>query len=261
MNVSRSIESSRHAAMNALAFMEGAVAIPPTYPVVEKNKCDQCKRCVEECPFGTFIFDEKGFPVPELTRCRQCGNCMGVCPISAVSLQNSTIKQTAAQIEALNTAFAGEGEPVILAFLCENDAYPAAVAAVDRGLPLPVNIIHIKVRCAGAVNNALVADALSLGVDGVLIAGCADGQCHYIKGNELVRKRSGDLRDKLKEMMIEPERVRFESLEIRQAEKYVAVVRSYIEELKAMGRTPLKHDDSKCSRCSQAGSHDRGVYG
>ncbi len=240
MNVSQSIESASLAAMKALKFLQGSVCIDPTYPVVDKTRCDQCKRCVEECPFSSFIFDEKNFPTPDLARCRQCGNCMGVCPLGVISLRHHTIKQTAAQVEALNPAFMGEDEPIILAFLCENDAYLAARTATELGLPVPPNVISIKVPCAGSVNNALVADALSFGIDGVLIAGCRDDQCHYVRGSQLVQKRSGDLGEKLRTMMIEPGRVRFESLEIRESQRYVDLLQVYIEDLKAIGPNPFK---------------------
>ena len=240
MNVAQSIESSQRSALEALKYMGGTVLIEPYYPVVNKTKCDQCKRCMEECPFGSFVFDEKNFPSPDLAKCRQCGNCMGICPLAVISLRNNTIKQMAVQIEAINTSFMGKGEPVILALLCENDAYRAAQSAIDQGLPVPPNVIFIKVSCAGSINNALIADALSSGIDGVLIGGCKDDQCHYVKGNQLVQKRSGDLSDKLKTMMIEPERVRFVSLEIRDSHRYVDQLESYIKDLKKMGPNPFK---------------------
>jgi coenzyme F420-reducing hydrogenase delta subunit/Pyruvate/2-oxoacid:ferredoxin oxidoreductase delta subunit len=240
MNVAQSIESSHRSAMQALPYLQGTVRIEPHFPVVNKTKCDQCKRCMEECPFSSFVFDEKTFPTPDLAKCRQCGNCMGICPLAVISLQNNTIKQMAVQIEAVNASFMGSGQPVILALLCENDAYKAAISAVEQGLPVPPNVIFIKVACAGSINNALIADALSLGIDGVLIAGCKDGQCHYVKGNLLVQKRSGDLGDKLKTMMIEPERVRFESLEIRDSRRYVNLLEAYIQDLKKMGPNPFK---------------------
>jgi heterodisulfide reductase subunit A/quinone-modifying oxidoreductase subunit QmoB len=240
MKVSHSIESAHMAAMKALRFLEGSVLVEPTFPVVDKTKCDQCKRCMEECPFSAFVFDEKGFPTPDLAKCRQCGNCMGLCPLAVVSLGHNTIKQTAAQIGAINTAFMGGKEPTVVAFLCKNDAYKAARAAADQGFAVPPNVIFLKVPCAGAVNNALIADALSAGIDGVLVAGCPDGQCHYVKGSQLVQKRSGDLADKLKKMMIDPSRVKFATLEIRDARNYADLLQSYVEELKAMGPNPFK---------------------
>ncbi len=241
MSVAQSIESSHLAAMKAVRFLREFVQVEPTYPVVDKGKCDQCKRCVEECPFSSFVFDEKQFPEPVLTRCRQCGNCMGVCPLGAISLRNRTVRQYAAAIEVLETSFMNaREEPLILAFLCENDAARAAEEANINGIPVPPNVIHMSVPCAGAVNNALIADALSLGIDGVLIGGCKDGQCHYVRGNQLVRKRSGDLQDKLKTMMIEPVRVRFESLEIRDSHKYAEVLKTFVQDLKAIGPNPFK---------------------
>ena len=90
------------------------------------------------------------------------------------------------------------------------------------------------------MNNALVADALSFGIDGVLIGGCPEDQCHYVRGSQLVQKRSGDLRDKLRKMMIEPERVRFANLEIRDSVKFVNLLHSYLGDIKTMGPNPFK---------------------
>ncbi|MFH2129203.1 MAG: hydrogenase iron-sulfur subunit [bacterium] len=241
MNVAHSLESIHLAAMKALRFTMGTVRVEPAYPVVDKTKCDQCKRCVEDCPFSCFYYDEKGFPVPDLAKCRQCGNCMGVCPVIAISKRDCTIRQLSQQVETMgNSPFLDYEEPIILSFLCENDAAPAVRLAMEQGIPVPPNVISIPVPCAGAVNNALLADALSLGIDGVLIAGCKEGHCHYVNGDQLVRKRSGDLKDKLETMMIEQERVRFVSLEIRDALKYADTVAAYVADLKAIGPNPFK---------------------
>jgi heterodisulfide reductase subunit A-like polyferredoxin/coenzyme F420-reducing hydrogenase delta subunit len=240
MGVAASIESAQHAALEALRFTGGTVLIDPKYPVVDKTKCDKCKRCMEECPFGSFYFDENGFPTPHLGRCRQCGNCVGICPLAAISLRNLTIKQMAAQIQAASTSFMEGKEPTVFAFLCQNDAYYAARDAAEAGLPVPPNVVFVKVPCAGYVNNALIADALALGIDGVLIGACQDGQCHYVKGNQLVSKRSDDLSDKLQKMMMERDRVRFVNLEIRDSEKYTATVEQFVQDLRAMGPNPFK---------------------
>jgi coenzyme F420-reducing hydrogenase delta subunit len=61
-----------------------------------------------------------------------------------------------------------------------------------------------------------------------------------VKGNQLVRKRSDDLSDKLRKMMIEPDRVRFVNLEIGDSAKYAKVMRLFVQELKAMGLNPFK---------------------
>lgn len=241
MNIARSVESSHRAAMDILPFLNETIFLEPRIPVLNLAKCDKCKRCMEECPFSSFSFDANGFPALDAAKCRQCGSCMGACPLAAISMRHLTIQQMAAQIKAVKPSFMGKEEPVILAFLCQNDAYYAARTAAELHLPVPPNIFFLKVPCAGAVNNALIADALSLGIDGVLIAGCREGQCHYVKGSQLVQTRNVDLTDKLKKMFIEPERVRFEHLEIRDSRRYTHLVRSYVEELKKMGPNPFKN--------------------
>ncbi|MFP4658337.1 MAG: hydrogenase iron-sulfur subunit, partial [Desulfonatronovibrionaceae bacterium] len=241
MNASQSIESAAKAALEALGFLGQDLEVEPTYPTFNEKKCDQCGRCLEECPFLALSYNEKEIPVPDLGKCRQCGNCMGICPKTAVDLRHHTIKQYASQVEILgdNTSFLPKEEPVILAFLCANDAWLAAKKAQAQGI-VPFNVIALKVPCAGALNNALIADALSLGIDGVFIGACPEDTCHYVKGNELVRKRYDDLVDKLKNMSMDPERVIFAGLGPRDIQEYVDFLHSGIALLKEKGPNPFK---------------------
>jgi heterodisulfide reductase subunit A/quinone-modifying oxidoreductase subunit QmoB len=241
MNVSRSLESAGRAALAALPFLRGEVALAPHLPRLDQGKCDQCKRCVEECPYGAWSLDERGFPALSPTRCRQCGVCMGACPLTAISLANRTIAQAAKAVEVLGDAlgFAGK-EPVILAFLCQQDALIAARAAAARGLALPPGLVLWPVNCAGALNNALVADALSLGVDGVLVGGCVEEECHFREGSRLAATRARAMEEKLAQMRLEPARVRFVNLGINQAERFADLTAAYAEELKALGPNPFK---------------------
>ncbi len=240
MGIDRAIETAQQAALDVLPFLQENILVAPTIPVLNLAKCDKCKRCMEECPFGSFFFDPEGFPGVDLGKCRQCGGCMGTCPLLAVSRRHATIEQLAAQVRAVKPSFLAREEPVLLAFLCRNDAYPAARAAAEAGLPIPANVFYITVSCVGAVNNALIADALAFGVDGVLIAGCRDGQCHYIKGNQLIQTRGEDLKAKLQSMIMEPERVRLVNLEIRDSRAYVQLIQSYLGELKRLGPNPFR---------------------
>lgn len=241
MNVAQSIDSSGKAALEALRFLSGSYLVDPTYPTFDEKKCDQCGRCVEECPFAVLAYNEKEIPVPDLAKCRQCGNCMGICPKTAVNLKHRNIKQYASQVEVLgeNTSFLPKEEPVILAFLCENDAWLAAKQAQSRGL-IPSNVVALKVPCAGALNNALIADALSLGVDGVYVGACPDGTCHYVKGNQLIKKRFEDLADKLKNMSMDTERVTIAGIGPRDVDEYVRSIEKCIADLKEKGPNPFK---------------------
>jgi heterodisulfide reductase subunit A/quinone-modifying oxidoreductase subunit QmoB len=241
MNVARSLESAALAALHALPLMQGQVTLDPHLPVLDKGKCDQCKRCIEECPAGAWSLDERGFPALAPTRCRQCGVCMGACPLQAISLPGSTIKQYAAAIEILgdSAAFAGKA-PLILALLCVNDAWLSARDAARARLPLPPGLVILPLTCAGALNNALVADAMSLGVDGVLVGGCPGQECHFRTGSSLASRRAGDLADKLSQMRLEKERLRFEPIAIGQAQHFAQVVIAFAAQLEKMGPSPFR---------------------
>lgn len=240
MDVSRSIESAGAAAIKALRFLKSEIEVSPGFPAVNLLKCDRCKRCMEECPFKAYSFDEKGFPKVDVLKCRACGICMGSCPLGAISLGELSIEQLSAMLDVLDKSYLGEDEPVILGFLCKNDAYRAADDAGAKGAHYPPNLLSVMVPCSGAVNNVIVSEAISKGVDGVLIAGCPDSQCHYVQGSALAKTRLGDISNKLKEMYIEPERVRFMSISRDEPEKFAEAVKEYVEELRKLGRNPLR---------------------
>lgn len=240
MDAAQSIESATGAVVQSLKLLESAVRVSGTYPVLDKTKCDKCKRCVEECPFAAFGFDDESFPQPDLARCRHCGICQGACPLVAISLGHATSKQFSAQIEALSENPPAPGEPLLVAILCENDACHAAVEAARQGLALPPNLFFLRVPCAGAINNAVIADALACGIDGVLVGGCRDGQCHNVRGNQLVRERSGYLAEKLRKMRMGEGRVRFEAIEVNDARRYADLVRDFVGQLDQIGPNPLR---------------------
>jgi coenzyme F420-reducing hydrogenase delta subunit len=143
-------------------------------------------------------------------------------------------------LDVLDTSYLGEDEPVILGFLCKNDAYRAADDAGAKGIPCPSNLISIMVPCSGAVNGMIISEAIAKGVDGILLAGCPDNQCHCIQGSMLAKTRLADVSNKLKEMYLEPERVRFASISRDDPEKFAATVKEYVEELKQLGKNPLR---------------------
>lgn len=240
MDVSRSIESAGAAAIKALHFLADQIEVGSGCPTVNMLKCDRCKRCMEECPFKAYAFDEKGFPKVDVLTCRACGICMGSCPLGAISLGELSIEQLSGMLDAMDKSYLGDDEPVILGFLCKNDAYRAADDAGLKNIQYPPNLISIMVPCSGAVNGAIVSEAISKGVDGILLAGCPDTQCHYVQGSALAKTRLADISHKLKEMYIEPERVRFASISRDEPEKFAEAVKEYVEELKKLGRNPLR---------------------
>ncbi|MCL5056666.1 MAG: FAD-dependent oxidoreductase [Actinobacteria bacterium] len=239
MDMGRTASSALAASGRVLKAAAVEVAVSPHIAVVDKKECDKCKRCLEECPYGVFHLDGEGFPVPDGLFCRGCHVCVGSCPRQCIVPQGFGVKQQAAMVSARIKETAPR-EPVVIAFMCENDAYPAALEAGRRGLEYPPNIHIIPVRCIGSVNMALIKEGISAGLDGFLLAGCRSGECHYISGSDRARERLDNLRDTLRDMMIEPERVEFLSLGIGEARIFAREAGELVKRLREIGPSPFK---------------------
>ena len=251
MDISMSIKDAYGAALKAVQVIhtakEGKAVHPrsgdQSYPDFFLQRCTQCKRCTEECPFGTLDEDAKGTPLPNLTRCRRCGICLGACPERIISFKDYSINMISSMIKSIEIPDEFEEKPRILALLCENDAYPSLDIAGRNRLQYDPNIRVIPVRCLGSVNTVWIADALSRGFDGILLIGCKYGddyQCHFIKGSELANKRMENVQEKLKQLVLEPERVKLITLSIDEYEKIPQIFNEFVEEITEMGFNPYK---------------------
>ena len=98
--------------------------------------------------------------------------------------------------------------PRIVAFLCNWCAYAAADQAGRNRVEYPQSLLTVRVPCTGRVEPAFVLQALREGADGVLIAGCHPGDCHYVDGNLRAHARHALLVRALEQAGIEPARGR-----------------------------------------------------
>jgi F420-non-reducing hydrogenase iron-sulfur subunit len=131
-------------------------------------------------------------------------------------------------------------EPNIIGFLCNWCSYAGADLAGTSRMKYPPNIKSIRVMCSGRVDPVFVLEALRKGADGVLVAGCHPGDCHYQSGNYKANRRMKLLKKLLGEMAIDPGRVRFEYISASEGAKFASVVTEFVDELKKMGPSPLK---------------------
>ena len=133
-----------------------------------------------------------------------------------------------------------EFEPNIIGFLCNWCSYAGADLAGTSRIKYPPNIKSIRVMCSGRVDTVFVLEALKKGADGVLVAGCHPGDCHYQSGNYKTNRRIKLLKKLLGEMGIEPNRVRFEYISASEGQKFAQVVTDFVGELKKLGPSPIK---------------------
>lgn len=131
-----------------------------------------------------------------------------------------------------------EFNPRIVGFLCNWCAYSGADLAGVSRLKTSPNIRIIRTMCSGRVDPSFILKAFQLGADGVLVAGCHFGDCHYIEGNFKTMRRIEMLKLILPQFGINPDRLRLEWISAAEAEKYAKVSFEFTEEIKKLG--PLK---------------------
>ncbi|MGA2964735.1 MAG: hydrogenase iron-sulfur subunit [Terriglobales bacterium] len=214
-----------------------------SFPDFYMQRCTLCKRCTEECPFGSLDEDEKGTPLPNPGRCRRCGICLGSCPERIISFGDYSIDIVSSMIKAVNIPDAFEEKPRLLILACENDALPALEAAGVARLRYSPFVRVIPVRCLGAVNVIWIADALARGFDGILLLGCKSGddyQCHFIRGSELMGTRGENIRQKLLQLALEEQRVRIEEIALSEYHRLPALIDEFAAQIESVGLNPFK---------------------
>jgi F420-non-reducing hydrogenase iron-sulfur subunit len=131
-------------------------------------------------------------------------------------------------------------EPEIVAFCCNYCAYAAADLAGSKRMQYPVNIRIIHSPCTGKIEMEHILDAFEKGIDGILVAGCLEGGCHFLEGNLRARKRTERIRAILDEIGVGGERLKMVNLSAAMAPTFVERVQEIVSAVRALGPNPLK---------------------
>ena len=126
-------------------------------------------------------------------------------------------------------------EPRLLGILCTWCSYSGADGAGQSRIAYPPNLEVVRVLCSGRIDPAFVLTALADGADGVLIAGCHPGDCHYVNGNCKAAARMEALHAMLDQFGIERERVRLEWISASEGVRYAELVAEMTEQIRALG--------------------------
>jgi len=240
-------------AIQAVEHVAAGMAVHPrawdeTFPDPFMQRCTSCKRCTEECPFGAIEEDEKGTPFFKINRCRRCATCMGSCPERIVSFKDFSVDIIGSMLKSLDVPELededAEDAPFrIIGLICENDAMPALDAAGLHRLRLDPRVRFIPLRCLGSFNMVWISDALSRGVDGMILLGCKYGddyQCHFAKGSELCEYRMGKLSETLDKLGLESDRVQQFQIAHSDFDKLPEIINNFVKRILAIGPNPFK---------------------
>jgi F420-non-reducing hydrogenase iron-sulfur subunit len=130
-------------------------------------------------------------------------------------------------------------KPRIIAFLCNWCSYAGADLTGTSRIQYSPDVHAIRVNCSSRIDPAIVVKTLLMGADGVLIAGCHPGDCHYKTGNLYTRRRYMMLRSLLETVGIHPDRLRLEWVSASEAIKFATVVNDFVKRVKELGPNTL----------------------
>ena len=135
-------------------------------------------------------------------------------------------------------------DPTIVAYCCHYCAYTAADMAGSMRLSYPSGIKIIRIPCTGKVDPIYVMRALQEGADGVLVAGCLEGDCHFKNGNIKALKRIAYVKKMLDEIGIDPSRVDMVLMSAGMGTQFARIVTEFAEKIRELGPCKLKRCDA-----------------
>jgi F420-non-reducing hydrogenase iron-sulfur subunit len=128
-----------------------------------------------------------------------------------------------------------EWEAKIIAIVCNWCTYAGADLAGISRIQYPPNVRIIRVPCTGRINPFYVVKALQSGADGVLVSGCHPGECHYITGNLVARRKFGALKRFLNYIGMEGDRTMFTWVSASEGDRFAQVIKGVTAKVKALG--------------------------
>jgi F420-non-reducing hydrogenase iron-sulfur subunit len=126
-------------------------------------------------------------------------------------------------------------EPLLLAFLCNWCSYAGADLAGTSRFQYPPNVRIIRVMCSGRINPVFIINAFQQGIDGVIIAGCHPGECHYNQGNYIARRRLVLLKNLLEYVGIDPRRLQIAWVSASEGGKFSNIIAKVTDDIKKLG--------------------------
>jgi len=142
-------------------------------------------------------------------------------------------------------------QPQIVAFVCQWCTYAGADLAGTSRMKYAPNVRIVKLPCSGRIDPLFLVKAFEQGADGVLVSGCHPGDCHYVSGNLLARRRFTVFRELLSFLGLERERLQFSWVSAAEAVKWTEVVDAVTEEIRQLGPRKLSWGETLPSRGSQ----------
>jgi F420-non-reducing hydrogenase iron-sulfur subunit len=147
-------------------------------------------------------------------------------------------------------------KPKVIVFCCNWCSYAGADLAGISRYQIKPDFRVVRTMCSARVDPAWILEAFRLGADGVMVAGCHPGDCHYIGGNYRTRRRVAMLRALLVQFGLDPERLQLAWISAGEAEKFATTVNGFIERVTRLGPSPYHAAPADVQAAVPAGNRE-----
>ena len=213
---------------------------------VDPALCIGCNRCAEVCNYGAIgVKFEEGLNISEVNPllCKGCGDCAAECPAEAITMSHFGRIQIEPMITEATKATDTDGQPRIVAFLCNWCSYAGADLAGVSRYQYPPNVRTIRVMCSGGIPKSFIFQAFLEGADGVFVGGCHLGDCHYIAGNQDTLRRTNEIENIIGSLGINPDRFMRKWISASEGKLFAETITEFTDRLKKLG--PIENDYKK----------------
>jgi coenzyme F420-reducing hydrogenase delta subunit len=128
----------------------------------------------------------------------------------------------------------------IVAYCCHYCAYAAADLAGVLRLSYPAETRIVEIPCSGRLDPLEVLHALERGADGIMVAGCLEGDCHFQEGNLNARRRVNHIKDIIASIGLEPERIEMFNMSAAMGKQFAEAATEMTEQIMKLGQNPLR---------------------
>jgi len=220
-------------------LIEKGFDVEGTIIKIEEDLCSVCGICVSLCKYDALSIEPDGKDkekiVVDKIECRGCGLCLSACPSGAITQRDGCEITLPELHEKVKETIKQDGKKLVV-FACNWSMFP--------GLQLSESPILVKTpygiivsMCSGRVAPELILNAFEEGAWGVMVAGCPPEECDH-DGNYKTRRRLVLLKNVLKELNINPKRIKLEWFSTGESAKLSKAIDEYVKEIEKMG--PIK---------------------
>jgi coenzyme F420-reducing hydrogenase delta subunit len=145
--------------------------------------------------------------------------------------------------------------PRILVFCCNWCSYAGADLAGISRLQIKPHFRVIRTLCSARVDPEWIVEAFRLGADGVMVAGCHPGDCHYIGGNYRTRRRMAMMRALLRQFGLDPERLQLSWISAGEAENFANTMNRFVDQITQLGPSPYRREPTAAADAATEVAH------